>query len=549
MTQLSVIIQTKRWSEALRATLVSLVNQTLDCHDFEVIIAAHNADGLEAGLAQMTLPYAYRVILPQGNGPGVIINRAVEAAEGQFCLFLKEYQSATPRLLAEHLQVQLTAVKVVGIGRVIYTPGRGSSWFAKQSCSWQNGQADAWVNGESTLNWINCLNDNFCASRQAILATPPQSQYLDSEWVEGAAEIEMAFQLVKHGFNCAYIPGAVCNCEENRGFTALVKETVQRGAAYVNLWHRLPAMLPELLGNFYDTSLRGIVLRRFLLWLKLSPIFLAVFGPLFQDKSLGSEWIKFLQSYCFWYGVKLALPDRTTWRGLTYGTPILMYHAFSNAGESASRYILPQRRFVQQMALLKFLGYRTISLEEYLEYLTTYRLAPAHSLVITMDDGYQDNFELALPVLRRYGLTATIFIVNDSLGGCNNWDEGSSLTGRPVMNASQVHELQITGISLGSHTCSHPTLTEISPDQSWEEINRSKVDLEQEFGTPVKTFAYPHGNYNSSILEQVKRAGYLGACSVQRGLNTPAALRYALFRTDIFGTTSLLQFLFSVWSG
>ena len=92
-------------------------------------------------------------------------------------------------------------------------------------------------------------------------------------------------------------------------------------------------MLPGLLGNFFDTSLRGILLRRFLLWLRLSPVFLARIGRLLQDNAwAASEWFKFFQSYSFWYGVKQALPDRSIWRRLTYGTPILMYHAFGSRG-------------------------------------------------------------------------------------------------------------------------------------------------------------------------------------------------------------------------
>ena len=143
-----------------------------------------------------------------------------------------------------------------------------------------------------------------------------------------------------------------------------------------------------------------------------------------------------------------------------------------------------------------------------------------------------DNYQVAFPVLRRFGFKATIFIVNDGLGDCNHWDEGSTLTGRPMLTASQARELQRAGISLGSHTCSHPTLTDLSAS-SWEEINRSKSDLEREFGAPVQTFAYPHGIYNPTTLDQVKRAGYLGACSVERGLNTPAAPQFALYRTEI----------------
>ena len=549
MTQISVIIQTESWNESLRANLESLACQTLEYPDFEVLLTTHTADPLEAGLTRMALPYSCRLIRLAEGGSGANLYQGVEATTGRFCLFLKEDQITAPGLLAEHLQVQLETEGVVGIGRVIFNPRPGSSWYANQSCSWKNRQVDAWVKGEPPITWIDCLDQNFCASRQALLSNLPQSPHLESESGDGTAEIEIAFRLVRDGLRCEYIPGAVCKYEESRDFPTLAKKIMQRGSAYINLWRRQPAMLPELFGNFYDTSIRAIMLRHFLLWLRLSPLFLGMLGSLLQEKVWAKEWFKFLQSYCFWYGVKQALPDRSIWQRLTYGTPILMYHAFSSTGERASRYILPQHRFTQQMALLKLLGYQTITLEEYLDYLTTYRLVPERSLVITIDDGYLDNFQLALPVLHRFGFKATIFTVSDGLGGSNNWDDGSPLTGRLMMSALQARELQYTGISLGSHTCSHPKLTEISLEKSWEEIYRSKTEMEREFGASVQTFAYPHGSYNPSILDQVKHAGYLGACSVKRGLNTSAAPQFELYRTEVFGSTSLFQFLISVWSG
>jgi peptidoglycan/xylan/chitin deacetylase (PgdA/CDA1 family)/GT2 family glycosyltransferase len=549
MTQLSVILQTERWNERLRACLEALAHQTLDRHDFEVIVVDHSNAGLEAGLAQMALPYSCKAVRATGSNPGQGFKQGVEAAGGRFCLFIKEDQIAAPGLFAEHLRVQLETEPtleegVIGIGCVVFLPRPQSNSYIRQYCRWQKKQSDALASGERPLTWADCNQLNFCASRQAILAAGNFSE----ELLDGA-EIDLVFRLVQGGGRCVYLPGAVCTCEESRGFTEFAHETVQRGASYVNLWHRQPAMLPGLLGNFYDTSLRGILLRRFFLWLTLPPIFLALVGPLLGENAWASEWFKFFERYCFWYGVKRTLPDRSSWQRLIHGTPILMYHAIGSRDEPASRYILPVARFARQMALLKFLGYRVISLEEYLDCLVKFRLAPERSLVITLDDGYLDNFQFAFPVLGRYRFTATIFVVSGGMGSTNQWDEGSPLTGRPVMTVLQARQLHHAGISSGAHTCSHPTLTEIPLEQSVQEIQGSKDEMERELGVPVTTFAYPHGKFNPAILAQVQRAGYKGACSVQRGLNTPASPPFALYRTEIFGTTSLFQFLRSVWSG
>jgi len=542
MMQVSVIIQTRGWSERLEGNLESLAQQTLESSDFEVILLDYSLENLEDRLAQMALPCSWSVIKQAGSSWGTALNRGVEAASGRFCLFLRDDIKADPGLLAEHLHVQQEKSGALGIGVVHYTPKEGAGWYARQFSRWQNERISTLTLGEREPTWADCTLTNLCAPRQAIQATGNFCTHLEHGY-----DVELAFRLEQDGLCCTFIPSAAGVSEEAHSFATLASETRERGAAYVSLWCHQPATLSGLLGSFYDTSLRGIVLRRLLLLLRLPPVLLAFPSLLLGKYDRGWEWFKFLQSYCFWYGVRHALPDRRMWRRLTHGTPILMYHAFADVGEVPSRYVLPQRCFAWQMALLKRLGYQVISLEEYLVCLHESRLPPERALVITIDDGYLDNYLLAYPVLRRYGFTATIFLVTG--GDRNNWDEDGPLAGRPAMTASQARELQRAGISFGAHTRTHPRLPEISTEQAWEEISGAKADLEKELGVPVQTFAYPHGKENEAIQTQVEQAGYLGACGVGRGLNTPAAPPFALYRTEIIGTASLLQFLQSVLSG
>ena len=80
-------------------------------------------------------------------------------------------------------------------------------------------------------------------------------------------------------------------------------------------------------------------------------------------------------------------------------------------------------------------------------------------------------------------------------------------------------------------------------DQLHEEIMISKAELENELETPARFFCYPHGDFDENTLEFVRQAGFAGACS------TPATSRFALPRTEIFGTFSIFRFLLAVWSG
>jgi peptidoglycan/xylan/chitin deacetylase (PgdA/CDA1 family) len=226
-----------------------------------------------------------------------------------------------------------------------------------------------------------------------------------------------------------------------------------------------------------------------------------------------------------------------------------MYHAFGEEGENASRYVLPIQKFKAQMWLLRHLGFQVISLDEYLNCLGAYHLPPEKAVVLTIDDGYEDNYSLAFPVLKHFGLAATIFLVSDYMGATNGWDQDSVLTGRPLLDQQEAIEMRNSGISFGAHTCTHPLLTKLSEREIWEEISQSKLDLEQSLGIPIRLFSYPYGDYDTKVAAAVKEAGMEGACTVKTGLNTFETSVFGLRRTEIFGTFSLWRFLRAVSSG
>lgn len=323
----------------------------------------------------------------------------------------------------------------------------------------------------------------------------------------------------------------------------------ERGAAYVELWRRDPKLLPQLLGNFYDTSARGVFLRRLLLAMHIPPRWVEIAGNWIVGKTEKEKWSVFLEQYYFWRGVHAAIGNHELWVRLTYGVPILMYHAFGGRGERATRFVIPIQKFRMQMWLLKFLKYNVISLEEYLKYLSDAHLPPACSVILTIDDGYQDNYSLTYPVLKLFGFPATIFLVSSHLGKSNSWDNDSVLTGRALFDKRAAEEMQKNGVSFGAHTCTHPSLTKLSQREIREEICQSKLELEQSLGIPIRLFSYPYGHYDKSVTEIVSESGFAGACTTDTGLNVFQTSAFVLRRVEIFGTFSLLRFLRAVFSG
>jgi peptidoglycan/xylan/chitin deacetylase (PgdA/CDA1 family) len=247
--------------------------------------------------------------------------------------------------------------------------------------------------------------------------------------------------------------------------------------------------------------------------------------------------------------VRRAVGDRTTWKRLTHGTPILMYHAIGRPGEPASRYVLPVRRFERQMAWLKWAGYRVIGLDELASCLRECRLPPARAVVITLDDGYRDNVELAAPILRRYGWPATIFMVTGRIGAANDWSDDPGLGGRALMSWPELRSLAGWGIAVGAHTRTHPMLTSLPPEAALDEMSGSRADLEHELGSASSLFAYPYGDHDETVRALAAAAGFSASCGVLSRNTHPATPAHDLYRIEVRGTDSLPRFMLSLTLG
>jgi peptidoglycan/xylan/chitin deacetylase (PgdA/CDA1 family) len=319
-----------------------------------------------------------------------------------------------------------------------------------------------------------------------------------------------------------------------------VADFEKRGAVAIELYRRHPPILAGHLGSFRGGDGRWILLRRAMLALGLPPALLLWLGPLLPRRSWRHTWAGLIDSHSRWRGIRRCV-TRDEWRRLTWATPILMYHAFGTEGEPASRYVVPIGRFERQMTWLRWMGYRVISLEELVQ--SRRELPPARSVVITMDDGYADNYTLALPVLHRQSIPATIFVVSQIVGGRNNWSRGDELEGRPLVSWTDLRALRDAGVGIGAHTRTHPLLPRLGRREAESEIVGSRADLERALETPVTMFAYPYGEFDETAQALVERNGFLAGCGVGDCLNEAATPVQALCRIEVFGTDTPITFL------
>lgn len=200
--------------------------------------------------------------------------------------------------------------------------------------------------------------------------------------------------------------------------------------------------------------------------------------------------------------------------------PILNYHKVDNFYHALS--ITPQE-FEEQMAYLSENGFTTITPDQLMSYLNHDRALPEKPIMITFDDGYLDNYTNAYPILKKYGFTATIFLVTNLVGHDERF-----------MTWDQVRTMQQDGFVFGSHTVSHVALNKLPREQVMAELIDSSKEIEHQLGTKPRYFAYPTGAYNPQVEEMVKQAGYKAAFTIRYGQAGAESNPYALERIPLF---------------
>lgn len=226
--------------------------------------------------------------------------------------------------------------------------------------------------------------------------------------------------------------------------------------------------------------------------------------------------------------------------------PILMYHSITKMprGEFMRSLHVSPRRFAFQMFLLKIFGYRGVSVNELYTHLNSKK--PQKVVGISFDDGYKNNLTNALPILKKFGFTATIYIVSQNIGGSNHWDIDKGIKKQMMLSENDINKWIDSGMEIGSHTQNHQDLTSCSNETAISEIIQSKIDLEQRFKTPINHFCYPYGNFNNKIIDLIKKAGYHTATTTKRGRITRNHNLFSLPRVQITHHTLPHLFLLKI---
>lgn len=218
--------------------------------------------------------------------------------------------------------------------------------------------------------------------------------------------------------------------------------------------------------------------------------------------------------------------------------PIMMYHYISVPPPDADIYrrdlsVTPDN-FAAQMDYLEAQGYHPIKLSDLSDYLLNGKPLPPKPIVLTFDDGYLDNYQNALPILKKHKFPATFFIITQF-----------AEERRPnYMNWDQIEELAIEGMEIGSHTMDHPDLRRRTTAFLETQIAGSKLMIESRIGTPVTSFCYPSSTYDAKTIGVLRSDGYLAAVTETSGVYQSTNSIYELRRIRVRGSYAVNDFAY-----
>jgi peptidoglycan/xylan/chitin deacetylase (PgdA/CDA1 family) len=213
--------------------------------------------------------------------------------------------------------------------------------------------------------------------------------------------------------------------------------------------------------------------------------------------------------------------------------PILCYHRF---GTRSSQLAVTPAAFEAQMDYLARNGYHVIPLAKLAGFLERGEPIPRKSVVLTIDDGYRSTYEVAYPILRKYGFPATVFLYSDFVGAPD------------AMTWAQMKEMEAAGlVTIQPHSKTHANLaTRLAgeTDAKYRDRLRTEVDMpirliQDRLAVPSLAFAYPYGDVNETVVDLLKREGVRVGVTVTPGGNGFYAYPFMLRRSMVFGGDSM----------
>jgi len=543
--KISVVVATYNRGALLARTLPTLLSQEFPVDEYEVIVVVDGStDNTRELLKRFHADCALRVIEQANRGPSVARNVGLRAASGDVILFLDDDLVCDHTLLWQHAVSHEQRPTGVVAGQVL------SLSESVQSLSSERDR-------ENTARYVERVSQqieprwpedaiifaNCSVSRDLLLAVGG----FDERFFFGLEDVELGLRLWKRGARFAFCPAAITyHIYEKTKETLLRRDAPLYGRNELLLCDQHPEYRPhsQLAAVFGGSGLKGYTRRRMIHRHQMMAVGLSVVLRAAEAACSISRMRRFsvrllnliydlsmLESAVQYAGSMAALQNRFGVR-----LPALLYHRVGNplAGTYRDLTVRP-KRFASRIEWLASRGYVGMRASDWVEWYKTGKQLPAKPVLITIDDGYADLCDYALPILRRFGFSAVVYVVTGYVGDSNRWDQAAGSAALPLMSVEQIRYWAAQGMEFGCHTRTYPVLTALDHREIQREIDGSREDLQQILGVRPASFAFPYGTYSEESTQEALRSFDL-LVTCDEGINqlfgTPRMLKRSMVHCD-----------------
>jgi peptidoglycan/xylan/chitin deacetylase (PgdA/CDA1 family) len=220
---------------------------------------------------------------------------------------------------------------------------------------------------------------------------------------------------------------------------------------------------------------------------------------------------------------------------------ILCYHRINPWYKNDALTVKPEE-FKKQINYLISKKFEFVHLKQYISFPNSVQ---KRKIVITFDDGFEDNFLFAYEILKNLSIPFIIFLTVNFIGTENLLPRYKNKKKDRFLTWNEIIEMSKNGVEIGSHSLTHPALTELKKEDMEKEIINSKKIIEDRISKEVKFFSYPYGVYNKEVIEVVKKAGYEGALVNRK--KRMKITQYTIPRVGIYGHNNFFIFKIKIW--
>lgn len=564
MIKLSVVIPTYNRRHILERALSALSAQDLPPKDFEVIVVIDGSTDDTAECLRGWKPkFASQALTAQHRGAGAARNVGIRAATGELVLFLDDDLIAPPDLLRQHCSAHARLGPSVVHGPIYMAPGSSQTVIRHVMERFYDG-FHRQMAPAMDLRYPDGLPESMGSFIFLVNSSMPRDVLVRlggfDEQILAGEDLELGLRMWKIGVSFRYRPTAIAQEFYRKSSRQYLKRQARAfGAGDLIISRKHPEYRPHSdQSAFSQLSPPRRWLRIALMRMPVSPVpFLGLvfclerwFCQVSLFRRIGARWLLFVIAVAQWRGALSAAGSFNAWeQEFNRRAPGLVYHHVGPSQPGTYGWLtVSPKRFERQIKWLARRGYAGIKPSEWLRWRKNGAPLPRKPILLTFDDAYADTAEHALPILRRYGFSAAVFVVTGRLGATNTWDEAKGSGTHRLMTADQIRYWAGQGIEFGAHSRTHEDLTKLSESEQSAEVVGCKNDLGALLGSSVVSFAYPYGKFNDAVRDLVGEEFEL-AFSLQEGMNHLSGDPRILKRAQVVGDDSFLQFALGVGHG